>query len=73
MKYFFVPTALVLVGVLSFGCSSHKEKKVDSAKTVMLKTQSSLKKITAEWPARPRLAVQEMFAKYGTPKEVSSE
>ncbi|MBC7538227.1 MAG: DUF4142 domain-containing protein [Bacteriovorax sp.] len=34
---------------------------------------STVNKIVENWPARPRLAVQEMMAKYGAPLEATSE
>jgi predicted outer membrane protein len=33
----------------------------------------NVNKMTSDWPARPKLAVQEMMAKYGEPLEVSTE
>lgn len=35
--------------------------------------RSHVDQVVAAWPARPRLAVQEMMDKYGLPREVSSE
>ena len=36
-------------------------------------SSDNVNKVTKDWPARPRLAVQEMMGKYGEPVEVSSE
>ncbi|HXH30258.1 MAG TPA: hypothetical protein VNJ01_05575, partial [Bacteriovoracaceae bacterium] len=61
------PAGLALSWLLIGGVYSTTAFSKDDA------SAQNVNKMTADWPARPKLAVQEMMAKYGEPLEVSSE
>jgi predicted outer membrane protein len=66
-----------LISLLSLGAcgSAPKAKKMNQNVASMSKEASkeSLDEKIANWPARPKLAIQQMMGKYGPPNEVSSE
>ncbi len=67
---------LIVLAALFAGCSSSpKSNRVMPRMSSFSRTASEnyLEKTVANWPARPKLAVQTMRAKYGEPLEVTSE
>ncbi len=79
-KFKTMAVALMAAAGLIYGCntdeSDNNTGKNDSLNTsadnAAMVDKSGMPDVSA-WPERPRLAVKEMFAKYGSPIEVSSE
>ncbi|HXH31344.1 MAG TPA: DUF4142 domain-containing protein [Bacteriovoracaceae bacterium] len=68
--------ALLLLSVFSVSCSSFRTTERMAATTAAATPAEGMAQVDrtmANWPARPRLAVEEMTAKYGEPLEVTSE
>ena len=79
MKKLMLLGGMISSSLLVVSCSSDKgiKKEMKSMDEVTSMSQESSKdsidKTISDWPARPKLAAQEMMSKYGPPQEVSSE
>ena len=77
MNYLNDTVTFLMVGLISMSCSSSDKIQRDVTKSVSVRTieinKDSVTKVTTNWPARPKLAIQEMMAKYGKPSEISAQ
>jgi len=66
-------SALALSLLPAHAAETDKSDKKQASATVAASDSSSMEKMIADWPNRPKLAAREMMGKYGAPAEITSE